>query len=66
MYKIGTDIPAGEYKAVANSDNAYVEVSRDSSHSLDAIISNDGFTNSRLVSVSNGQYLTIIYGYITK
>lgn len=41
MYKVGIDLPAGEYKVIPEGDLSYQEVCKDSSHTLDSIISND-------------------------
>jgi hypothetical protein len=62
MYKVGADLPAGEYSVTADAGAAagsYIEVSKDSSHTLDAIVSNDMFTGSKYITVSNGQYLKL-------
>ncbi|MBO8169370.1 MAG: hypothetical protein H0Z35_09335 [Thermoanaerobacteraceae bacterium] len=58
MYKVGKDIPAGEYLIIAEG-MGYYQVTKDSSGSLDSIVSNDNFTNTRYVTVSEGQYLEI-------
>lgn len=58
MYKIGTDLPAGEYILITNSIlPAYLQVSSDSTGSLESIISNDNFSGNRYVTVTDGQYL---------
>ena len=57
MYKVGIDFPAGEYKVTSNGGDSYIEVSRDSSHNMSSIISNDLFTGDRYIQVSDGQYL---------
>lgn len=60
MYKIGTDLPAGEYILLSKSAlPAYFQVSSDSSGSLESIISNDNFNGSRYITVSDGQYLEL-------
>ncbi|MDQ7095636.1 hypothetical protein REC12_18765 [Desulfosporosinus sp. PR] len=58
MYKIGTDMPAGEYVLIAD-DTAYFQTTRDSTGSLDSIIANDNFVNQSIITVKDGQYLTI-------
>ena len=58
MYKVGADIPAGEYKLTATSDYGYWEVTTSSSADAD-IIGNDNFSNSTYVTVSEGQYLKL-------
>ena len=60
MYKVGIDFPAGEYKVTSNGGDSYIEVSRDSSHNMSSIISNDLFTGDRYIQVSDGQYLKIL------
>lgn len=57
MYKIGTDMPAGEYLITATSDFAYMQVASDSSGELDSIITNDNFSNRIYITVAEGQYL---------
>ncbi len=64
MYKVGIDLPAGEYKVTPVGD-AYVEVSSDSSHSLNSIITNDNFKEERYITVTNGQYLRLNSAKIT-
>lgn len=59
MYKVGIDIPAGEYKVVLDSAMGYVEVSANSTHKLEAIITNDNLTADSYITVSQGQYLKI-------
>lgn len=65
MYKIGRDLPPGEYRIYCNSDiAAYVEVAKDSTHRTKSIVSNEIFSNSIYITVKKGQYLTIQRGYI--
>lgn len=60
MYKIGTDLPAGEYVLLPASEfSAYYEVNSSSSGDLDDIIDNDNFDGRRYLTVEDGQYLTI-------
>lgn len=60
MYKIGADLPAGEYIIISEGFlPAYYQVSSDSSGSLDSIVSNDNFNGNRYITVSEGQYLEI-------
>lgn len=56
MYKVGTDIPAGEYVLVGSG---YFSIDKDSSGQLSSIIANDNFSGNSIVSVSDGQYLTV-------
>ena len=57
MYKVGTHIPAGEYKILATGGTPYYCIYSDSRH--DYIVSNDLFENDTYVTVSNGQYLKL-------
>lgn len=56
MYKVGTDLSPGEYKITADGDG-YIEVSKDSTHNMLSIVSNDNFSGEKYVTVSSGQYL---------
>lgn len=56
MYKVGTDLPEGEYLFIATgSIDAYVCVSTDSNQ--DDIVENENFPYSFFVTVEDGQYL---------
>jgi len=59
MYKVGTDIPAGEYYAACTSGSAYIAILSDSSGDLDSIISNENFDYTYIFTVTKGQYLEI-------
>ena len=58
MYKVGADIPAGEY-ILDPSATAYYQVASDSTGTLESIVSNDNFSGTRYITVSEGQYLTL-------
>lgn len=58
MYKVGVDLDAGEYKVVPDG-SGYVEVSSDSTHNLDSIISNDILSGEQYITVKDGQYLKL-------
>ena len=67
MYKVGTEIPAGEYILIpTGSDSAYFEISSSSDGKFESIIANDYFSGRTIVTVSNGQYFNVakakIYG----
>lgn len=67
MFKVGKHIKAGEYKLeCTNGISAYYEVSSNSSHNIDSIITNDNFDNNAYITVKDGQYLTISGGKIAK
>lgn len=57
MLKIGTHLPAGEYKLVADSDSAYYCIYNDSRHN--DIVANDNFSGQSYVTVLDGQYLLL-------
>lgn len=56
MYKVGTDLPAGEYLFFSTgSSRAYVCASTDSNQ--DDILENENFNGTFFMTVSEGQYL---------
>ncbi len=61
MYRVGNDIPAGEYvlQATSAGNSSYFEIASDSSGQLSSIIYNGSFYNTSIITVTNGQYLTI-------
>ncbi|WP_195199265.1 hypothetical protein [Faecalispora jeddahensis] len=60
MYKVGTDIPAGEYVLVqTDSLSSYFQVSSSSDGKFESIITNDNFNGRSIVTVSDGQYLNV-------
>lgn len=61
MFKVGTDIPAGEYN-VLSDDLGYVEVSSNSRHQIGGIITNDNFEGNKHITIKEGQYLTLSNG----
>lgn len=63
MYRVGIDIPAGEYKVISTNNNwCYLEVSKDCSGSLTSIITNDNINSYTYITVTDGQYLTVESG----
>ncbi|TGJ75874.1 hypothetical protein CAGA_20820 [Caproiciproducens galactitolivorans] len=59
MYKVGRDIKPGEYKVHATNSTAYIEVAKNSTHTLDAIVSNDNFTGDKYITIKDGQYIKL-------
>ncbi|HBG8372431.1 TPA: cell wall-binding protein Cwp28 [Clostridioides difficile] len=59
MYKIGLEIPAGEYIIMSNSSDAYYEVRNDSLGNAEGIVTNDTFSGRRYITVEEGQYLIL-------
>lgn len=62
MYKVGDDIPAGEYNVKATNGLAYIEVASDSRHQIDSIVTNDNFENNQFITLEKGQYITLSNG----
>lgn len=57
MYKVGTDIPAGEYVLIANPDAYGVyRVSKDSTGTYSSLVVSDSFKIRSIITVDNGQY----------
>lgn len=61
MYKVGEDIPAGEYQIILDStiDMGYYEVASDSTHQLGSIVTNENVQADTYLTVSEGQYLKL-------
>lgn len=57
MYKVGTDLPSGEY-LIETDIMGYMQVTSDSTGNIDSIVTNDNYTNRIYITVSDGQYLT--------
>jgi len=68
MYKVGVDIPAGEYKVIPEEKSTlgygYYEITESSRHTLDDIVANDNFKDPLYITVQNGQYLKLSEAYI--
>ncbi|WP_113673773.1 hypothetical protein [Vallitalea guaymasensis] len=68
MYKVGVDIPAGEYKINMKEDSVmgfgYYEVTTDSSHTLETIVTNDNFENNAYIDLKEGQYIKLTDAFI--
>ena len=69
-YKVGQDLPAGEYKFTQTDEyGGYIERSSDSSMEFDSIISNDATSEkgeTAYVTAHDGEYLKIDGGEIVK
>lgn len=58
QYKIGTDMPAGEYMLIQNSSiSAYFAYTSDANGT--EIIKNDNFDGNSIIEVYDGEYLTL-------
>lgn len=62
-YKVGTDIPAGEYVIFADGYMGYAEVSKDSTGELDSIIANENFDYNTIFTLKEGQYFKMTGAY---
>ena len=65
MYKVGKDLPAGQYTVTSVYDEegweGYIEISKDSKHLVDgsSVIYMDAFLGSKTITVTDGQYITL-------
>ena len=63
VYKVGTDLPAGEYVIIVDSSGpAYLAISTDLTGSISSIVGNDNFMNRSIVTVRDGEYLEFTKG----
>lgn len=60
-YKVGADIPAGEYVVFSSGDRGYFCVSSDSNQ--DDIIYNDNFDYNSIITINDGEYLELSRSY---
>ena len=69
MYKIGIDIPAGEYKAIVKKNEhgigGFLRVWKDSSHRPESIIAGDSFQSNTYFTVNDGVYFEVFNSTIT-
>lgn len=67
MYKVGTDIPSGEYVLIPTGSNmAYFEVTNSNDGKTESIVSNDNFNGREIVTISDGQYINVSHATIYK
>lgn len=59
MYKVGKDIPAGEYKVDALSNMGYYERNSGALGSDNSIIDNDNFSGSTYITINDGEFLKL-------
>ncbi|MBR3564283.1 MAG: hypothetical protein IKN92_05770 [Clostridia bacterium] len=57
MFRVGIDIPAGEYKVTADDDHGYYCIYKNSRHGN--IVNNDFFSGSSYIKIKDGQYLIL-------
>ena len=65
MLRVGIDIPAGEYKLIADEDNSGYYCIYTSSRQ-EKIVANDNFKGQTYVSIKNGQYLEFVRSRFVK
>lgn len=58
-YRVGEDIPAGEYVIFSKGFSGYIELCSDSSGSFDSIIMNDNIMSNSIVTIEDGQYFNM-------
>lgn len=61
QYKVGTDIPAGEYVIFADGGPGYFEVTSDSNG--DDIIANENFEYNSIMTIKDGEYIELSRAY---
>lgn len=61
QYKVGTDIPAGEYVIFADGGPGYFEVTVDANG--DDIIANENFEYNSIMTIVDGEYLKLSRAY---
>lgn len=62
-YRVGSDIPAGEYKVVATSnDKTGILFVSSTANYRESVIHHDIFQNHTYVTVKDGQYLRVSFG----
>ena len=61
-YKVGKDIPAGEYLVKCASYSCYIQTASNSSGSIDSIIANDNISTHTYITVRDGEYFTVTGG----
>lgn len=66
VFRVGKDLPAGEYKLTPEGGSGYVQVSSDSKGAMTSIVSNENFSADTYITVSDGQYLTVKRAHIVK
>lgn len=60
MYKVGQDIPAGEYKITLTSNfMGYYEVTADSRHDIYSIVTNENVQGDTYLTIQDGQYIKL-------
>lgn len=66
MYKVGTHIPSGEYRVIKDNSNVggYIEVTNDSYHILNSIVSNENFENNTYITLYEKQYVKIVGAHL--
>lgn len=61
MYKVGTDIKAGEY-VVVGEEMPYMQLSKDSTGTLESIVANENIQNRTIITIKDGQYFEVKNG----
>ena len=59
MYRVGIDLPAGEYKVKSSDTGYYAVLSSTDGSGFGNIVTNDNFDGEKYITVADGQYLKI-------
>lgn len=62
MYKVGDDIPAGDYTVKSTEEQAYIEITTGTRHQVEDIVENDNFKTDKKITLKDGQYLILRNG----
>lgn len=61
VYKVGVDIPAGEYKVYPNGGRGYFAICTDAN--CDDIVRNENFNGQMYININHGQFLELVRCY---
>lgn len=67
MYRVGSEIPAGEYALISDADSSSnFKITTDSTGTYESIVSFEYFYGRSIVTISDGQYLNVSNAKIYK
>lgn len=58
-YEVGAEIPAGEYRLIADTSTGYLVVSTSRNSARNSIISNANFQTNDIITIKPGQFIKI-------
>ena len=64
MYKVGEDIPAGQYDVESSKNIGFIEITNSSTYKTSDVILNCTFSNetNKTITLEDGQYLKLAHG----